>query len=340
MKLVMTLSTRDDADIIDAQIAFHLNAGVDAVVATDHASTDGTLDILTRYERAGYVRLVRGQGDLRKETSHTRMARLAATELGADWVFAVDASEFWWPRGSGLKNVLDAVPTSYGVLRAFCRNFVPRPDDGAFFAERMTVRLSPTAPIPDSVGPWLASARPVWRARADVTTRAVEEELDLDLVPLRGWHPIEVLRFPVRTRSQFERQASGADSNRAGGTEGYDELVVSDDEIERGLEDGVFVLDTRLRDALRALAGASQLRPDEQSFELPRGTEDKLRFPRPSLVDETAYAVDAATLGEAEVLEAQRRMDELELRLATVEGHMGMRLERRVRALLHRAVRR
>ncbi len=42
MKLVMTLRARDEADVVDAQIAFHLNAGVDFVVATEHRSQDGT----------------------------------------------------------------------------------------------------------------------------------------------------------------------------------------------------------------------------------------------------------------------------------------------------------
>ena len=35
MKLVQTLVVRDEVDIIDAQIAYHLNAGVDFVIATD-----------------------------------------------------------------------------------------------------------------------------------------------------------------------------------------------------------------------------------------------------------------------------------------------------------------
>ena len=59
MKLVMTLRARDEADILDAQIAFHLNAGVDFVVATYHTSQDGTLEILESYERAGKLHLVR-----------------------------------------------------------------------------------------------------------------------------------------------------------------------------------------------------------------------------------------------------------------------------------------
>ena len=59
MRLVMTLLARDEADVVDAQIAFHLHAGVDFVVATDNASSDGTTEILERYERAGVLRLIR-----------------------------------------------------------------------------------------------------------------------------------------------------------------------------------------------------------------------------------------------------------------------------------------
>ena len=36
MRIVMTLLARNEADIVDAQIAFHLAAGVDFVIATDN----------------------------------------------------------------------------------------------------------------------------------------------------------------------------------------------------------------------------------------------------------------------------------------------------------------
>ncbi len=138
----MTLLVRDEADIVDAQIAFHLAAGVDFVIATDNRSEDGTTEVLERYERDGRLHLIREPGDdLRQSEWVTRMARLAATEHGADWVLNADADEFWRPRGAGLRELLASVPAHYGVVRAAWRNFVPRPDGHPFFAERMTVRL-------------------------------------------------------------------------------------------------------------------------------------------------------------------------------------------------------
>jgi hypothetical protein len=55
MKLVQTLVVRDEVDIVDAQIAYHLNAGVDFVIASDHESLDGTTEILESYARAGHL---------------------------------------------------------------------------------------------------------------------------------------------------------------------------------------------------------------------------------------------------------------------------------------------
>ena len=150
MKVVLTVLARDEADIIDAQIAFHLNAGVDFVIATDNASRDGTTDILESYVREGCLHLIHEPAEgLRQGEWVTRMARLAAQEFGADWVINSDADEFWWPRGASLKEVLAAVPERYGIVQAFWHSFVPRPDDDAFFAERMTLRLSQHAPIND-----------------------------------------------------------------------------------------------------------------------------------------------------------------------------------------------
>src|SRR5215831_3132532 len=140
MKIVMTLLARDEEDIVDQQIRFHLERGVAFVVATDHRSTDGTTEILRRYEREGHLHLTREEADECPQSEWvTRMARLAATEYAADWVVNSDADEFWIPRGGTLEDVLGAVPPRFGAIRAMARHFVLRPETSDPFYERMVV---------------------------------------------------------------------------------------------------------------------------------------------------------------------------------------------------------
>ena len=137
--LVLTLLVRDEADIVEASLVFHLNAGVDFVIATDHRSQDGSREILERYERQGVLHLIREDGSgFDSQALRTRMARMAATQYRADWVIGADADEFFWPRRGSLPELLAAVPNRFGVVRAPWRFFVARPDGGVFFAERMT----------------------------------------------------------------------------------------------------------------------------------------------------------------------------------------------------------
>ena len=119
MKLVMTLLARDEADILDAHLDFHLNAGVDFVIAMDNLSTDGTNEILESYAKGGQLHLIRQDSEyLRQADWITDMGRMAAAEFGADWVIHSDADEFWWPRGESLKDVLASIPARYGIVRA------------------------------------------------------------------------------------------------------------------------------------------------------------------------------------------------------------------------------
>jgi hypothetical protein len=341
MKLVMTLVARDEADVLDAQISFHLNAGVDFVVATDHASKDGTTEILERYAKASYLHLIREQDvEYREVEWRTQMARLAATDFGADWVINSDADEFWWPRGESLKEVLASIPPRYGIVRAFWRSFVPRPDDGQFFAERMIARLSPEAAIHDPTSQFRPNAKVVHRAHPRLTVGRGNHAVEgVSLQPLRGWYPVELFHFPLRSLAQVERKAaiyrSSQDTRLHDGhrklhvalqagslADQYREHVVDDIALERGLAEGSLVLDTRLRDALRTI---SPRKPGEE-FLLPEGGTSPLRFPRPTVVDDASYAAEAAVLGEADTVRLQRRLDELEARLSKLERSPWRRL--------------
>ena len=323
MKLVQTLLVRDEADVVDAQISFHLNAGVDFVIATDNRSEDGTTEILERYAREGHLHLIREPGDdLRQSEWVTRMAGLAATDFGADWVVNTDADEFWWPQGSSLKDVLAAIPSRYGVVRGAWRNFVPRPAGEGSFAERMTVRLARPA---FHHHPLSTHSKSVHRAVADVRIgRGNHEAFGPGLVALRGWYPFEVLHFPVRSLEQcvrkyvtqfvaLERNAEKgipnhmADAHRAylGGRleEFYAPLVVDDDALQQGLEAGRLAIDTRLRDVFRQLVSGQT--PD---------------FGRLDVVGSALYAGESSALQESDLaLALGARIDDIDARVGALE---------------------
>ena len=331
----MTLLARDEADVVEAWLQFHMNAGADFVVATDNCSEDGTTEILERYAREGRVHLLRERGeDLRQNEWVTRMARLAATEFGADWVINSDADEFWWPRGPSLRDVLDAVPPRYGTVGAFLRTFAPRPDGEGSFAERLTVRFSALAPINDPASLFKPIRKVIHRGHPQITlTRGNHAVVDSPFDPLRGWFPVEVLHFPLRSLAQCEHKARLQGNawkhidrtptayhaqmfdalERGRIADYYAGQVVSDEEVERGVEAGRLVVDTRLRDALRDIAAGTT----------------QLGFPTPTLVDEAAYAVEAAVLGEADVVRLQRRLDQLEHRLRSLELSIPNRIYRK-----------
>lgn len=362
MKVVMTLLVRDEADIVESWLAYHLNAGADFVIATDNRSQDGTTEILERYAREGFVHVLREPGeDLRDGEWVTRMARLAATEFRADWVINSDADEFWWPRGGSLETVLAAIPERYGTVGAFLRTFVPRPGDGDF-AERMTVRFSALAPINDPGSLYRPIRKIVHRSDPEVTlVRGHHAVVGTSLAPLRGWYPIEAFHFPLRTVEQCARKARvmGAafekhiDRPSTGYLaqmyaavnddtieRHYESLVVDDDELEVGVADGRLVVDTRLRDALRGLElSAEERERTGRRFAVP-GERASLSFPVPTLVDEATYAVEAATLGEADVVRLQRRLDTLEDRLLGLELRLPTRAYRKATRVAKRVLRR
>lgn len=339
MKLVMTVLVKNEADILDAQLAFHLNAGVDYVIATDHSSTDGTREILERYARDGYLRIASvPEGPIRQSEWVTEMARQAATELGADWVINADADEFWWPRGGTLKDIFAGVPRRFGIVRCFEWHFAPRPEDGLHFAERMTARVTPYSQPRHPGDPFGLAMQVVHRADPDIeVVQGNHDVVSSRLRTLRGWYPIEVLHFPLRSFDQASRKFGAkvehvaADPSRFGThttaavaalgvgrfDEWYERYLMDGPRFEHGLSDGGLRIDTRLRDALRALAGSSVLPPQGACYRLRAEGAPPLPFRLDDLREEAVYAHELQPL---HAYDGQVRMAQ---RLAAVEGRIG-----------------
>jgi len=336
VKVALTLAARDEGDVVEAYLAHHLNAGVDVVVATDHASQDETGEILESWARDGSVHLLRESGEgFDQRALLTRMAHIAATQLGADWVLHADADEFWWPRSGTIKEMLVAVPREYGIVRGLVQYFLVRPDDGRFFAERMDVRLV-RSPVQDPVStgrPFSKVAhRPDPNIRIGVGAHGVESET---LAPFHAWTPFEILHFSVRNVAQCRRKFANRASFWTTDAHGpgpyvehaqheivahgaqtfYDSLTVDDEVVARGLRDGSLLVDTRLRDTLRLLGAPDRLRPRRHDVPLEHEHERHAAL----------FAHEVAMLDATEETRLNRRVDELERRVAAIEQRTGRR---------------
>jgi hypothetical protein len=286
MRLVMCMKVRDEDDILELNLRHHHAQGVDLFIVTDNGSSDRTPEILRRWRDAGLLHLIEEPAaDFRHEAHRwvTRMARLAATEHGADWVFHGDADEFWWPLGSSLKGVLEEIPAPYGAVVAPRPEFVARPDGPGPFYERMTVRET------------FSRLRPkiAHRAEPDAVLHRGAHDVDIEsagevrrggravLRAVKGapppadgrlvWaprFPARVLHFPIRSFEQYQRRVeamlfhggwddkaqSKLRSHYEGGglAELYEDLVHDDARVAAGRDDGSLKEDRSLRDFLAA----------------------------------------------------------------------------------------
>jgi hypothetical protein len=208
MKLVQTLLVRDEVDIVTSQISYHLNAGVDFVIATDHDSQDGTTEILESFARGGHLLRIPRSGPMHESAWRSHMARLAATEYGADWVINTDVDEFWIPREGTLTDVLAAVPEQFGVVWGLTRHFVPRPEGDPGFAERMTARIASAAPINDPTSPYRPHAKVAHRPDPEIVIRyGAHLVRSTRLAPLSDWYVADVFHFPFRSLEQYLRKS-------------------------------------------------------------------------------------------------------------------------------------
>lgn len=273
IRLVLTVLVRDEVDVIETTIDYHLAQGVDAVIATDNRSGDGTRQILERYADAGQVILIREEGeDYRQGDWVTRMARIASTELGADWVINADADEFWWPTTGDLRATLRRIPPEYVTVLARRRNFVPvEPIEELPFFARMT--LADPDPRTSRGGPLLPKV--CHRGRPDITVlRGNHEILGEDVGLPFDEHVLTVLHYPIRSYEQFEHKvvigatslgqhalAGGVAKNLGHLFEAYERgrlrdyynaNVVHRQESEAAVATGTLVTDQRLVSFLRS----------------------------------------------------------------------------------------
>jgi hypothetical protein len=289
VKIVMTLLVRDEEDILDHNLRYHLAQGVDFFIVMDHMSTDGTPEILDAYRRAGVAEVIpqKHAGYLQGQWV-TSMARRAAVHHGADWVINNDADEFWWPLHGDLRSTLARVPDRFGGVAVARHNFRPLAGSVGSFLEQMVLRdavsvNSSGEPLPGKV---------CHRGHPEVV---VSQGNHGAIVPGRESlfqeSVIEILHFPMRSLKQFENKIAlggrayemspelgvGTGSTwrslfttlkREGLERHYESACLAPDGIARMIQEGALVRDERLRNFMRADRSSATLcragRPQER----------------------------------------------------------------------------
>jgi len=214
MRLILTLLCRNEIDIIESMIRFHLGQGVDCIVATDNGSNDGTRDCLQHHVQSGKLLLID-----QPESTHDQavwvsvMARMATEQLAADWLIHSDADEFWWPLDGDLKTILQAVSPEVQALTVGRTNFLPPPRDSCqenldltSFHHRQLLRErrslnSLGRPLPGKI---------CHRAMPGINISDGNHSASLAGKHLRAplTTAIEILHFPIRSLAQFNAKIS------------------------------------------------------------------------------------------------------------------------------------
>ena len=266
-RIVMTLLVRDEADILSENIEFHRAQGVDHFVITDNLSKDASPSIIAHYVKKGWATAIFEPGDDFSQAEWvTRMARLAAVDLKADWVINSDADEFWTAPAGSLKHYYATIPEDVDVVSSPRHDFVCLDALTGPWHQRMVYRKVVSLnhvgrPLPPTVA---------HRAHPDVLIHQGNHQVSgLGGRAILG-AGLEVLHFPIRSRQQFENKISNGGAAYARNTrlplgfargwrelyrmylaEGSLERYLQDhcftpEKIAAGLASGMLVVDTRL----------------------------------------------------------------------------------------------
>ncbi len=341
MKLIMTLVVRDEADIIKANIEYHLAQGVDFVIVTDHGSKDGTSEILQEYERMGVAKVIHDDREGHHQSDRvTRMVEIARVRHDADWVINNDADEFWWPLVGSLRDVFASMPSRFGQISVARRNFRPLADgdESAPFYSGLVYREESSSNLAGGPLELKVAHRPLPGIVVAPGNHSVSPE-DLHAAP--ATEVLEVFHFPMRGYEQFERKVikTGhgyelvADREPRVGCdqlallelqkEGklrdyYDGLALDSDALQRGLQMGTLVLDRRLEEFMR------DLRPGE-----PHRTRADAPYAR-ALLSRTMDALSDLEQDREQIARLQTenelaagRIDRLQGQIGELENRLG-----------------
>ncbi len=263
MRLVLTVIARNEGDILEATLRYHLAQGVDHILAIDDGSTDATPEILERFRTDGLLTVVpRPHKSEHFGTDQpvwrTTLSRLAATEHQADWVLPSDADECWWPLAGDLRTSLAMVPAHYDGVLAAKNEFIFTQTPVRSAVEDMTIRdvaWTVGLKVAHRGAPDVVIDGGGHRAGRDASLAGLDKWESADPLEYTPMATIRVFHYGIRSAAQYEQTLSRRDvlaqmfpdaleARRGALAEGDSRQET----IARGLREGRLTDDRRLAD--------------------------------------------------------------------------------------------
>jgi Glycosyl transferase family 2 len=211
MRLVSVTLAKNEADIIESFVRFNLQ-WFDHMVVLDHDSSDATPRILSALAAEGLPITVLHDRSLAftQGPTTTRLARNACVQLGADFVFPLDADEFVKCESrSALESGLSRVPAGKLGSLAWQNYIVSDSDNGEEIdpAKRIRYRAAAeTVPEQKVVLSRAVLTDPAWEVSPGNHFLASTRESNR----VAAMHSLDtacIAHFPLRDTAQLQRKA-------------------------------------------------------------------------------------------------------------------------------------
>lgn len=142
-KIVLLTHPADQGDILEDYIRWHLDLGIDFILALAHDSSDNTPEVLDYFARQGKLKWFpmpfQNYATYRPADAQAQMAR---DEYGADWIIMTDVDEFLCPVGDSLRAILKRAETeNVTSLSVPCFNMTGPLSAGKRATENLTLRI-------------------------------------------------------------------------------------------------------------------------------------------------------------------------------------------------------